>query len=363
MKSVHDSKQPDPKRIVVFMPTWVGDVVMATPGLRALRDRFANAHITLLTKPNTVAVLDCGTWMDEVITWPKTESKWQKWMEPFSMGRTLRSMNFDWAVLLSNSFRSALTARLAKIPRRIGYDRDGRGWLLSDRVHPRRDGRKFAFVSTVDYFNELITTLDCPPPTQQMELGVSEDDRAAVEARLRAWGIDKNVPLVVINPGASFGPSKLWSPQRYAEVGDALVREKGATVVVTFGPGERELGTQVCEAMTEKSYLVDEPPGTLGQLKALIQRCDLLLNNDTGPRHFAKALGRPVVTVFGSTHVEWTQTDYPLERSVRISVDCGPCQKKVCPLGHHKCMTGVTSDMVYDASVELMDQHRGAGQE
>ncbi len=356
MKPVHSSSQPDPQRIVVFMPTWVGDVVMATPGLRALRNRFADAHITLLTKANTVAVLEPGTWMNEIITWPKVNSKAAKWFEPFKVGRQLKSNRFDWAVLLSNSFRSALTAKLAGIKRRIGYDRDGRGWLLSDRIPPRRVGRSFEKVSTVDYFNEMIAALDCAMPTQQMELAVADDDAKVVESRLRAWGIDQSHPLVVINPGASFGPSKLWPPERYAEVADQLVRNDGASVVVTFGPGERELAMRVCETMKERSYLVDDPPGTLGQLKALIGRCDLLLNNDTGPRHFAKALDRNVVTVFGSTHVEWTQTDYAKERSVRIAVDCGPCQKKVCPLGHHKCMTGVTSEMVYDASVELLKQ-------
>lgn len=356
MKPVHSSSQVDPKRIVVFMPTWVGDVVMATPGLRALRNRFANAHITLLTKANTVAVLEPGAWMDEIIAWPKANSKIAKWFEPFAVGRQLRAKDFDWAVLLSNSFRSALTARIARIKRRIGYDRDGRGWLLTDRIPPRRVGRQFEMVSTVDYFNEMIAALDCEVPTQQMELGVDARDVEAVESRLRAWGIAENHPLVVINPGASFGPSKLWPPERYAEVADHLVRSNGASVVVTFGPGERDLALTVCDAMSSKAHLVDDPPGTIGQLKALIKRCDVLLNNDTGPRHFAKAFGRKVVTVFGSTHVEWTQTDYTKERCVRIPVDCGPCQKKICPLGHHKCMTGVTSEMVYDAAVELLDR-------
>ncbi|GJM26054.1 MAG: ADP-heptose--LPS heptosyltransferase [Phycisphaerae bacterium] len=357
MKPVHSSSQVDPTRIVVFMPTWVGDVVMATPGLRALRNRFADAHITLLTRPNTVAVLEPGTWMDEIITWPKVESRVAKWNEPFVVGRQLREKGFDWAVLLSNSFRSALTARMARINRRIGYDRDGRGWLLTDRIPPRRVGKKFEMISTVDYFNELIAALDCPMPTQQMELSVDPGDVEAVESRLREWGIAESRPLVVINPGASFGPSKLWPPERYGEVAEKLVRDKGASVVVTFGPGERDLALKICDTMTSKAYLVDDPPGTIGQLKALIKRCDILLNNDTGPRHFAKAFGRNVLTVFGSTHVEWTQTDYAKERSVRIPVDCGPCQKKVCPEGHHKCMTGVTSEMVYDAAVELLD-HR-----
>jgi heptosyltransferase-2 len=188
-----------------------------------------------------------------------------------------------------------------------------------------------------------------------MELFTSPDDERAVEERLRDWGIADQHPLVVINPGASFGPSKLWPAERYAAVADRLAKERGGWVVITCGPGEEPLAWQVRKSMREAAFVVDRPRGTLGQLKALIRRCDLMLGNDTGPRHFAKAFGRPVVTVFGSTHAEWTETDYPLERKVRIAVDCGPCQKKVCPFEHHQCMTGVTVDMVYEAARELLD--------
>ena len=171
---------------------------------------------------------------------------------------------------------------------------------------------------------------------------------------MSSWGIAGHHPLVGINPGASFGISKLWLPERYAAVGDWLIEKHDAQVVVTCGPGEEHLAWKIHDTMRHEAFVVDKPAGTLGQLKALIRRCDLLLNNDTGPRHFAKAFDRPVVTVFGSTHPEWTQTDYPRERIVRVPVDCGPCQKKVCPFEHHQCMTGVTVEMVQEAAQALL---------
>ncbi|HRX85736.1 MAG TPA: lipopolysaccharide heptosyltransferase II [Phycisphaerae bacterium] len=333
------------------MPTWVGDVVMATPALRALRVRFPNTHLSLLIRPNTRDVVRGLPGVGEVMTWRGNGQVREAW----STARALRRGRFDSALLLSNSFRSAATVWLAGIPRRVGYARDGRSWLLTDRVAPLRAGRRFAVVSTVHYYNALVRRLGGCDPGESMELATSPEDDAAVQGRLEGWGIAEASPLVVINPGASFGVSKLWIPERYGEVADRLIAERGAAVVITFGPGERPLAQRVRDAMRHPAFLVDDPPGTLSQLKSLIRRCDLLLNNDTGPRHFAKAFNRRVVTVFGSTDPAWTHTDYPLERVVRIDLDCSPCHQKVCPLGHHRCMTDLTSDMVHAAAVELLD--------
>jgi heptosyltransferase-2 len=136
-------------------------------------------------------------------------------------------------------------------------------------------------------------------------------------------------------------------------VGDLLAEREGAAVVITCGPGEEELARSIGRSMKQTAFVFDEPRGTLSQLKSLIRRCDLLVNNDTGPRHFAKAFGVPVVTVFGPTFQALTDTEYPLERKLQIPVDCGPCMLRDCPLDH-RCMTGVSVDMVYDAGVELL---------
>lgn len=349
---------PEPERLLVVMPTWVGDVVMATPALRALRARFPQSRITLLIHENARDVVRGGPWADAIEAWAPLGRSVQRIGGLVRTARRLRRGRFDWAVLLSNSFRSALTIRLAGIPRRIGYDREGRGWLLTDRLTPARSGRRYTLISTVHYYNALAGRLGCGDPGERLELCLDAEDEAAVEDRLERWGLGSAHPLVVINAGASFGNSKLWIPERYAEVADRLVRERAAAVVITFGPGERALAERVHDAMRERSRVMDDPPCTLGQLKSLIARADLLLNNDTGPRHFAKAFHRRVVTVFGSTHPGWTYTDYPRERMVRIEVDCGPCHKKVCPYAHHKCMTGITSDMVYEAAVALLDERR-----
>lgn len=365
MNAVTPPGQGDPQRLLIVMPTWVGDVVMATPALRALRRRFRDAHITLLVRPGTREVVHGGPWMNEVLEWQPVRRGLRRLFDPFRLAAVLRRRRFDCAVLLSNAFRVAMVTRLAGIPRRVGYDRDGRGLLLTDRLIPQRNtdpgvDSRYALISAVTYYNKLAEALGCGPPGDGLELFTTAEEEAAVQDRLAAWGVADHHPLVVLNPGASFGISKLWLPQRYAAVADLLVKERGACVLVTCGPGEEELAWSIHDAMRHQPFVVDRPRGTLAQLKALIRRCDLLLNNDTGPRHFAKAFQRPVVTVFGSTHPEWTHTDYAGERIVRIDVDCGPCQQKVCPLEHHKCMTGVTVEMVYDAACALLDQERAA---
>ena len=143
-------------------------------------------------------------------------------------------------------------------------------------------------------------------------------------------------------------------PDRFAAVADRLIETTGAAVIVTCGPGEEPIARSIGASMGKGGFILDDPRLTLGELKSLLRRSDLLICNDAGPRHFAKAFDVPVVTIFGPTDPEWTATSYPKERVVRIDVDCGPCQQRVCPYGHLKCMTGVTVESVFEAATQLL---------
>jgi len=374
MGAASDRTTGDPRSVLVVLPTWVGDFVMATPALRALRDRFPDTHITFLNEPNLSELIEGGTWMNDVVSWPEKSARSPLRRAYRDFAWDLRRRRFDWAVLLPNSFRAALIAYWAGARRRIGYDRDGRGILLTDRVpvknrrgHATVDYRhreapalpvrpsRYVPMPIVEYYADLAEFVGCPRPGRWLELATTRSRDDAVASRLETMGLSDCQLLVVISPGATFGASKCWPPERFAAVADRLVDEHGASVVVTCGPGEEPLARAIGAAMTRHGCVLDEPRLSLGELKSLIRRCDLLLCNDTGPRHFAKAFGVPVVTVFGPTHPEWTDTDYPNERIVRVDVDCGPCQQKACPLGHLECMTRVSVDMVYEASSSLID--------
>jgi len=391
MRSLHGPGHPDPRSILVALPTWVGDFVMATPALRAIRNRFPGAHIAFLMEPNLRELVRGGDWMNESIEWPGQDGR-RPWRRAYrDLVWDLRRRQFDWAVLLPNSFRSALLARFIKAKRRIGYDRDGRGWLLTDRLPVnnrwtaellRQAERRGHFVSLpperfiapgtfdalspmapqgkywpmpiVEYYADLAEALGCERPGDRLELFTTTDADLSIDDRLKMLGLENRGPLVVLSPGAKYGAAKCWLPDRFAATADRLIETDDAVVVVTCGPGEEPIAQSIAGAMRHTGHLLIDPLLSLGELKSLILLADLLICNDAGPRHFAKAFDVPVVTIFGPTHPQWTATSYVAERIVRVDVDCGPCQQRVCPLGHLKCMTGVSVDMVITAARELL---------
>lgn len=350
--------------MLVVLPTWVGDFVMATPLLRAVRARFAGARITFLGEANLRDLVAGGDWMDEFLAWPGRDGR-NPWHRPYrALVAELRSRRFDLAVLLPNAFRAALAAWQAGAARRVGFNRDGRGLLLTDRIPcvNRAGWRKFTPYPIVAYYADLGEAVGCPRAGDRLHLFTTPACDESLGATLAALGVSDTENLLVISPGAKYGAAKCWAPERFAEVADLLRERDGLTPLVTCGPGEEHIARSIRKAMKGPAVVFDERRLSLGELKSLVKRARLLLCNDAGPRHFAKAFGVPVVTVFGPTHRAWTDTSYQDERIVRIEVDCGPCQQRVCPLGHHKCMTGVSVEMVYAACAELLaGRSRGSG--
>ena len=362
---------------MIFLPNWVGDVVMATPALRTLRRHFAQARITHVGRRISLETLRGSDWADATIVERSNQRPALAGFAATSLA--IRAGKFDLAVLMPNSFRSAVLARMGGgIRRVVGYDRDGRGWLLSDKLAPPRgeDG-KLSTVSAIPYYNAIATHLGAPDPGWNMELPVSPDDQAAADAMLRDAGrdvgrdagilpaCDEGVPpathpLVLLNPGASFGPSKLWPAERFAAVADELIQRRGADIIINAAPVEKSVALAVASAMRHPPLInLAERENSIGLVKALLRRCDLAITNDTGARHLAVALGAAVVTIFGSTDPARTELLYDRERIIRADVPCSPCQKKQCPLpvgaAFHQCMTAISPHTVLDAAEELLD--------
>lgn len=352
----------DPESILVVLPTWVGDFVMATPALRAIRDRYDRAHITFLMEPNLRDLVRGGDWMDDAIEWPPKDRR-RPWHRAYRRVTSyLRRQRIDWAVLFPNSARSALMAYLARAERRFGYNRDGRRLLLTDPIEVRnRCAGRYVPMPIVQYYADLVEAIGCDRPGDRLELFTTPDCDRSVDARLVDWGIERHRPLVVLSPGASYGAAKCWPTDRYAGVADHFATQRESAIVITCGPGEEPIAKAVQASMKQQAQVCVNPLLTLGELKSLIKRADLLLCNDTGPRHLAKAFGVPVVTVFGPTHPEWTATNYEAERIVRIDIECGPCQERICPLGHLACMTGVSIEAVCEAATTLLGPRTTTG--
>ncbi len=341
-----------PQRVLLVLPTWVGDVVMATPFIRALFARFPEAEISLLMNRHLYSLLEGSPWVNDCYFWAPRNKTPEAKAEHRALVKTLRDKHFDLAVMLPNSLRSAWLCWRIRARRRVGFDRDGRGLLLTDKIPvPNREGRGYTPMPLVDYYAVLAEYLGMPHPGDDLTLFTQPSDDERVRARLVAGGVHNDRQLVVLCPGAKFGASKCWFPERFAAVADRLVAEQGAAVVISPGPGEEPLAHAIADAMQQPSLLLENPCLTLGELKSLIAGCNLLLGNDTGPRHFGRAFDVPRVTVFGPTEARWTETSHGRETIARVDVPCGPCHKKVCPLEEQVCMTRVTVDTVYDACV------------
>lgn len=335
------------RRLLVVLPNWVGDVVLASPVLAALRAHFADTRIAYLLRAPLRPLVAGAGWHDEEIVWPAARGV-NRLIGPVQLAQNLRARRFDAVLLLTNSFRSALIAWMAGVHRRVGYARDGRSLLLTDRVRPlRRDG-EFVPSPITPAYARLAEQLGCPVHDLRLRLAVSEDDERGAARLLEHYGIAPRQTYAVINPGAAFGAAKCWLPERFAEVCVRLHREHGMPALLVGAPGEHALLERIGQMAAPHARAVLNPGTTLGSLRALIRGAALLVCNDSGPRHFGNALRIPTVTIFGPTHQEWTATDAPGEVRLQAAVPCGPCQLRTCPLDH-RCMTLVSTDMVMEA--------------
>ncbi len=340
-----------PKKMLIWLPSPLGDAICATPALRAFRERFADSRITFLAAPFTQAILSPTPFADAWLT-P------QKGLLP--LVRQLRAGRFDAAILLKNSFGSVLTVVLAGIPQRVGYARDGRSLLLTDGLKPSREKGRFQIVSSVDYYLNLAAFLGGMPQSRLPELEVAEADKIAAAGKLPTL-FTPNKPLVVIVPGGAFGPSKLWPYARFGACAEAIVEKYNANVVLSVAPTAAEMQAADSIAAHCRHPLVNlaKTPLSGGQLKALFARADLVLTNDTGPRHIAIALRRKIVTLFGPNNPARTHTGYADEIRIIGKGDCVPCDKPECKAAEHYCMQSITVDQVLDAVHTQMAGGRG----
>jgi heptosyltransferase-2 len=341
-------------KIAVFLPNWIGDMVMATPALRTLREHFRQARFIGVHRRYVAGVLDGWDWFDRSLLLDGGPNTYGLWGAAWQ----LRKEKVDLAILFPNSLRSALIARLGGCRRIVGYARDGRSLLLTDRLAALRDARgRFLPSPIIDAYNRLAEHVGCKRPGYRMTLHTTAEDEAAAETVWQKFGLHEANPVVALNPGAAYGAAKHWPVAYFAEVARRLVDERGAAVLVLCGPAEKDMARQVVAgAQRPNVHSLAEEDVSLGLLKACIRRIDLLVTTDSGPRHFAAAFDRPVVTLFGPTHVAWTETYFEKAIHKQVAVPCGPCQLRACPLDH-RCMTLLTPDEVFNAASVLLARH------
>ncbi len=326
-------------KILVRATNWVGDAIMAIPALRAVRAKFPDAQIAILARPYVADIYRHQQVADELIAYD-----WKGIHAGFAgrerLAAELRTKNFDLALLLQNAFDAAWLAWRAKIPRRIGYARDGRSMLLSEAVPVPRHGEvpaheKFYYLELVrraGWLNELVDE-------QFIQLAVPSEQLAAAEAKLRGAGSLGKSTRIAVGAGASYGSAKCWPPERFAATLNHLQMHGDAEVILFGTPAE----AQVSEAIATR--LMKPPSNLTGQtniaeLPALLSRCQIFLGNDSGAMHVAAAVGLPAVAVFGPTDPFGTAPVTPRCTIVQEKPYCSPCFLRRCPTDH-RCMTAV----------------------
>jgi heptosyltransferase-2 len=342
-------------RLLVRGPNWIGDAVMCEPAIASLRLLFPAAEIALLVRPAVAELFRGHPGIDRLLVY-QNRGQHAGFMGKWRLSRTLRQSRFQMALLFQNAFEAAWLAVLAGIPTRYGYATDGRGWLLTHPV-PVSDHR--THVHQVQYYWNLLRSLGAGEVPESPRLYLSHDEERRMALKLTEAGMSANDFLIGVNPGSMYGAAKRWLPERYAEVTDRLIDHakndlgRTARAVIVGARGEEALGRAVADRMRHPA-LVFSGGTTIRELMAIIRRCGLFLTNDTGPMHIAAAFQVPLVAVFGPTDVRTTAPFGEGHALVRHAVECAPCLLRECPIDH-RCMTGVSSDMVYEAAIARMN--------
>jgi len=326
-------REKTPRKILVKSVNWVGDTIITTPTIRALRGRFPRSKIVAVARPWVAPLLATNPDVDEVWEEPaKADGEARR-----RLVRRIRAERFDLGIAFPNSFGAAYLLWAGRVARRVGYARDGRRPLLTDPVPVRRELLRG---HEVHYYLNLLSVLggvpESPPP-----LVLEEDPQAAerVERLLGSEGIAPATPIVGVNPGAFYGTAKRWFPERFAAVARRLADALGGVVVTVGTENERPTAQAVCEA-AGRGALNLAGRVSLIELVSLIKRMAFFVTNDSGAMHIAAALNVPTAAIFGST--DWVTTSPWSENAVVVRRDtpCAPCLLRHCPIDH-RCMDRV----------------------
>jgi heptosyltransferase II len=341
-------------KVAIFLPNWVGDLVMATPTLRALRRCFGPAaRIVGILRPQLAELLEGTSWLDESIAFnPHSRHKQHGRL---ALLARLRRERFDMALLLTNSLHTAVMAWLGGARQRVGYARDGRSWFLTHRVSPLRDGRNYRPAPMVESYLTLARAIGCQDESPRLELAVTagESEKAA-----RVWhdlGLHSDGRVVALNSTGAYGTAKLWPAGHCAVLARQIVEELDHDVLVLCGPGEREAARQIAAQSTSpRVFSLAAQDVSLGLTKGCLARCRLMVSTDSGPRHIAAGLGLPVVTLLGPTRREWIANPTVRGSLLRAELPCLGCGQRDCPLGHHRCMNDLLPNRVLGEVAALL---------
>lgn len=338
----------DKEKIFIRGVNWVGDAVMTIPAIRSLRIALRDAEISQLLRPTVASIFDKHPDINNLLIY---EESYKGITGKINLINMLKSKSFSKAFLFQNAFDAAMLAFLAGIPERIGYNRDGRGFMLTNPVEFNGEDRK---IHHIEYYLTLLRRAGIKAEYSIPYIFQSHEERS--EARERLSKLKR--PIIGINPGATYGSAKRWIPQRFAEIIIKVISNLDGSVVIFGGKNEEATAMEIERFTANMSEKLSEDEQhsrllnlagktTLRELINLISECDALITNDSGPMHISYAVGTPLVAIFGSTSPALTGPPEEGNVVIRSNIECSPCFKRICPLNNIKCMEGITVDEVY----------------
>jgi heptosyltransferase II len=329
-------------KIIVRGTNWIGDAVMQIPALRRLKRMFGEAHLTLATRAWAQGIFQDADFIDDFLIIEPGESIFQQ-------ARKWRQGKFDLAVLFTNSFQTALVAKLGRVKTRFGYAHEGRSFLLTNPIKkPAWKNEKHE----IHYYLNLVSAVETSygglneGPEPQFGLTVSKTRKDEARQILAQNGVDLSKKLIAFCPGSTNSRAKRWPSERYAHLNDRLQKELKANIILLGDRSEFEVCNEVSENSKIKPINLTGKT-SLAESTAILSLCDLLISNDTGPAHISAALGTNTIVIFGPTN---PATTHPIGAEIiRKEVDCSPCMLRDCPIDH-RCMTRISADEIFEKS-------------
>ena len=341
----------DTKRnILIIGPSWVGDMVMAQSLFAELKRQYPQAHIDVLAPDWTRPLLTRMAEVRAAHNMPVTHGVFG-WKQRRQIGLSLRQNQYDQAIVLPNSWKSALIPWFASIPQRTGWLGEMRYGLLND---PRKLDKQALplmvqrFVALAHPASQSHVAPDYLPPKMIAEPASSDlnPPKAPYQKRL------------ILCPGAEFGPAKQWPAAYYAALGQQLIRQ-GWQVLIMGSKADAATGEQIVEGISDKQSVINLCGKTqLGEAIDLIATADQVVSNDSGLMHIAAALNKPLVAIYGPTSPAFTPPLSDNAQIVQIPIECSPCFQRECPLGHHKCMQDILPARITQLILSSSDVNR-----
>ena len=350
-------------RILLRIPNWLGDVVMAQPALLQFRRAFQSDHITIIVRTELLTLFEGEDLADELLPLQIDDRFPSSINTFFHNARLLRQQRFDLAVLLTNSFGSAFLARAGGVKQIAGYPTDRRGFLLDNPIafeanHREKHQTRY-YLRIASEMERVIKgterkDIEAAEPTLHATTENIERAHQMLTQGRRNWlpSAQPVQPFLVLNPGATNSRAKRWLPERFAAVADELAVKNNYSSVIVGSPGDIQAARETA-ALMQTTVLDLSGKTTLAELKGVLACSSLVISNDTGAAHVAAALGVPTVVIFGPTEHFATHPRSQVARIVRHPVDCSPCMLRDCPIDH-RCMTRISSADVYEASGSLL---------